>query len=168
MHSIWGSMKNNNTQVLKYNKPRDQWNAVCWVWSWSHSEGSVPGAPPPGWSRSNSGFLGSASAIFNWPARDPGGEKLTLRNWLVGWTALDSPSSELSCGSDYCGLFTQPASTTCSHSTPPSSDKPSSLQIETNDLPLPRSPTAQLFVHVPVCTSMFKWSRRNSSCQERD
>lgn len=111
--------------------------------------------------------LGSASAIFNWPARDPGGGKLTLRNWLVGWTALGSPSSELSCGSDYRGLFTQPASTTCSHSTPPSSDKPSSLQIETN-LPLPRSPTAQLFVRVSGCTCVFKRSRRNSGCRERD
>lgn len=109
------------------------------------------GAPPPGRSRSKSCFLGSVSAISNWPARDPGGGKLTLCNWLVGWSALDSPSSELSCRSDYCGLFTQPASTTCSHSTPPSSDKLSSLQIETNDLPLPRSPTAQLFVHVSVC-----------------
>lgn len=70
---------------------------------------------------------------------------------------LDSPSSvELSCRSDYCGLFTKPASTTCSHSIPPASDKLSSVQIETNDLPLSRSPTAQLFVHVRVNMCAFK------------
>lgn len=93
------------------------------------------------------------------------GGKLTLHVRLFGWSgrpALDSPSSESSCRSDYCGLFTKPASTTCSHSTPPVSDKLSSLQIETNDLPLPRSPTAQLFVHVSVCMRVFK------RCKERE
>ena len=86
-----------------------------------------------------------------------------LAGWLVGWlvglvggSAPVSPSSESSCRSDYCGLFTKPASTTCSHSAPPGSDKLSSLQIETNDLPLPRSPTAQLFVHVSVCMCVFE------------
>lgn len=43
------------------------------------------GAPPPGRSRSKSCLLGSVSTIFNWPARDPGGGKLTLCSGLVGW-----------------------------------------------------------------------------------
>lgn len=73
-------------------------------------------------------------------ARDAGGGR--RRRAIGRWQ--DSPDSDPGCGSDYCGLFTKPAPTTCSHSTAPASDKPSSLQIETNDLPLPRTPTAQL------------------------
>lgn len=79
---------------------------------------------------------------------------------FVGWLLSAPPALSLSYRSDYCGLFTKPASTTCSHSTPPASDKLSSLQIETNDLPLPRSPTAQLFVHVSVCMCVFKRERK--------
>lgn len=119
----------------------------------SRPEGSVLAAPPPGRSGSNSGFLGSAPPIFNWSARDPGGGKKVNPpcNWLAGWSAADSPSPAPS-----SPIWLPPslhASTTCSHSTPPSSDKASSLQIETNDLP-PRSQS-----HCPtVC--VLEWSAR--------
>lgn len=105
------------------------------------------GAPPLNRPRQDSDhgscLLSSVSKMSNWSARDAGGRMLTL------CICLDSPSFEFSGRSDYCGLFTKPASTTCSHSTPPASDKLSSLQIETNDLSLFLS--LSLVVPLPNC-----------------
>lgn len=93
--------------------------------------------------------LNFARQRYRWGEADP-----RMCNGLIGL-------QDSRCRSDYCGLLTKPASTTCSHCTPPASDKLSSLQIETNDLPLRHSPTACDSVCVCVCTINRRSERQN-------
>lgn len=134
------------------------------------------GAPPPGGARSKTAGPASRFQCLQSLISQPGIQVrggLTLSFAIIGLvcrSAVNSSSSEFSCRSDYCGLLTNPASTTCSPSAPAASDKLSSQQIETNDRPLHHSPTAQLWAcpHVHVCIPEKKTEGENKETFHRE
>lgn len=94
-------------------------------------------------------------SLIGWPESEVG-----LVGCLVSqrWTDWRCGAAEL-----IPVVFIQSVCTTCSHSTPSSSDKLSSLQIETDIL---LSLSAWMFVHVSACIHVYVFKKKGKLLEE--